>query len=262
MNIKVEIKGIDTSKLPKVTAKTQIELLKRYKKGEITLKDEIINSNLRLVLSLVKKFNNRGENVDDIFQVGVIGLIKAINNFDVSQQVQFSTYAVPMIIGEIKRYLRDNSAFRVSRSIKDLSYKISQIREQYIKEKSQEPTLEILCMLCERDKEDVIIALDSTTIPMSLNDVIYNDGGDCIFVIDKLKNEIDESETITNKIAVSQILDNLSEKERYIIEKRYFKDKTQTEIADELSVSQAQISRIEKGVIERIRKKITKVSVK
>jgi len=256
MNIKVEIKCVDTSKLPKLTNKEQIDMLKRFKNGELELKDELVNSNLRLVLSLVKKFNNRGECVDDIFQIGVIGLIKSIDNFDISQNVQFSTYAVPMIIGEIKRYLRDNSAFRVTRSIRDLAYKLSQIREEYIKKHSEEPTIDMLCKLAEKDREEVILALDSMTQPMSLNDTIYSDGGDCIFVLDKLRDETDEAEVVTDKIATSQMLDKLTEKERYIIEKRYFNDKTQTELADELGVSQAQISRIEKGAIERIRRKI------
>lgn len=256
MNIKVEIKCMDTSKLPKLGAKEQMDLLRRYKRGEIELKDELVNSNLRLVLSLVKKFNNRGECVDDIFQIGVIGLIKAIDNFDISQDVQFSTYAVPMIIGEIKRYLRDNSAFRVTRSIRDLAYKLSQIREEYIKIKNEEPTIDILCKLAEKDREDVVLALDSMAQPMSLNDTVYNDGGDCIFVLDKLKDETDESEIVTDKIATAQILDKLTEKERYIMERRYFNDKTQTELADELGVSQAQISRIEKSAIERLRRKM------
>ena len=256
MNIKVEIKCVDTSKLPKLTNKEQIDMLKRYKNGELVLKDELINSNLRLVLSLVKKFNNRGECVDDIFQIGVVGLIKAIDNFDISQNVQFSTYAVPMIIGEIKRYLRDNSAFRVTRSIRDLAYKLSQIREDYIKKMSEEPTIDMLCKLAEKDREEVILALDSMAQPMSLNDTIYNDGGDCIFVLDKLRDETDEAEVVTDKIATSQMLDKLTEKERYIIERRYFNDKTQTELAEELGVSQAQISRIEKSAIERIRRKM------
>ncbi|MEG1990049.1 MAG: SigB/SigF/SigG family RNA polymerase sigma factor [Clostridia bacterium] len=256
MNIKVEIKSVDTSKLPRLTNKEQIEMLKKYHTGEKQFKDELVNSNLRLVLSLVKKFNNRGECVDDIFQIGVIGLIKAIENFDITQEVQFSTYAVPMIIGEIKRYLRDNSAFRVTRSIRDLAYKLSQIREEYIKQKNEEPTVDMLCKLSEKNREEVVLALDSMTQPMSLNDTIYNDGGDCILVMDKLKDEVNEAEIMTNKIAINQILDRLSEKERFVIEKRYFKNKTQTELAEELGVSQAQISRIEKSAIDRIRRKI------
>ncbi|MBR1884463.1 MAG: SigB/SigF/SigG family RNA polymerase sigma factor [Clostridia bacterium] len=256
MNIKVEIKGVDTSKLPKLTESEQKEMLKSIKSGNKELKEEFIEANLRLVLSIVKKFNNRGENVDDIFQIGVVGLIKAIDNFDMSQEVQFSTYAVPMIIGEIKRYLRDNSAFRVTRSIRDLSYKIAQEREKYIKEKNEEPTIEEICKLVERDREDVILALESTVQPMSFNDVIYNDGGDCILLMDKIKDEKNEAEELTNKIATNQILNKLNKKERYIVEKRYFGEKTQTELAEELGVSQAQISRIEKSAIERMRRKM------
>lgn len=256
MNIKVEINGVDTSKLPRLTEKEQREMLLKIKNGENKYKDEFIEANLRLVLSIVKKFNNRGENVDDIFQIGVVGLIKAIDNFDISQDVQFSTYAVPMIIGEIKRYLRDNSSFRVTRSIRDLSYKISIEREKYIKEKNEEPTIEDICKLVERDREDVILALESTVQPMSFNDVIYNDSGDCILLMDKIKDEKNEADDLTNKIATNQILEKLTDKEKYIITKRYFGDKTQTELAEELGVSQAQISRIEKNAIERMRRKM------
>ncbi|MEG1142349.1 MAG: SigB/SigF/SigG family RNA polymerase sigma factor [Clostridia bacterium] len=256
MNYKVEINGIDTSKLPKVSGKEQLEIIKRYKDGEVELKDKIIECNLRLVLSIVKKFNNRGENVDDIFQIGVIGLIKAINNFDTIHGVQFSTYAVPMIIGEIKRYLRDNSAFRISRSIRDLSLKLSQIREEYINKNNEEPTIEKLCELSEESREDVVIALDSTISPVSLSEVLYNDGGDCIYIQDKIKDNTDNAEDVSNKVSVKQILDNLNSKEREIIIKRYFDDKTQTELSVELGVSQAQISRIEKNVIEKLRKKM------
>ena len=256
MNIKVEINGVDTSKLPKLSSQEQKEMLVKIKNGEHYLKDQFVEANLRLVLSIVKKFNNRGENVDDIFQIGVVGLIKAIDNFDITQEVQFSTYAVPMIIGEIKRYLRDNSAFRVTRSIRDLSYKISQEREKYIREKNEEPSIEEICKLVERDREDVIVAIESMNQPMSFNDVIYNDGGDCILLMDKIKDEKNEAEELTDKIATNQILDKLTEKERYILERRYFKDKTQTELAEELGVSQAQVSRIEKNAIERMRRKI------
>ena len=258
MNIKVEVQGLDTSKLPKLSAKEQMEMLKKIKEGHDELRDEFINANLRLVLSIVKKFNNRGENVDDIFQVGVVGLIKAINNFDIDQGVQFSTYAVPMIIGEIKRYLRDNSAFRVTRSLRDLSYLISQTREKYIMEHNNEPTVDELAKLINAPKEEIILAIDSMVAPMSIYDAVYNDGGDEIYLLDQLKNKTDDSEDIINKISVSQIFTKLSDKERLIIEKRYFKDKTQTELAEELGVSQAQVSRIEKNALERIRKRITK----
>ena len=256
MNVKVEVKCMDTSKLPKISSSELTNMIKEFKNGKKDLKEEIINCNLRLVLSLVKKFNNRGENVDDIFQVGVVGLIKAIDNFDINQEVLFSTYAVPMIIGEIKRYLRDNSSFRVARSIRDLSYLISKAREEYINLNNEEPTIDQICKLVERDRDDVIVAMESMTKPMSLNDVIYNDGGDCIYLQDKLKDEKNEQEEVTDKIAIEQILDNLTEKERYIIERRYFKDKTQVELSEELGVSQAQVSRIEKNALIRIRNKM------
>lgn len=258
MNIKVNINGLDTSKLPKLSNKDQMEMLNKIKQGNDELKNQFIFSNLRLVLSLVQKFNNRGESIDDIFQIGVIGLIKAIDNFDISQNVQFSTYAVPMIIGEIKRYLRDNSAFRVTRSLRDLAYRLSQEREKYINEKNEEPTIDELCRITGEDREEVVLALDSMIQPMSIYDAVYNDGGDCIYVLDQLKDSKDEAESIIDKISTSQILEKLSEKEKHIIERRYFHDKTQTELAEELGVSQAQVSRIEKNAIERIKKRMEK----
>ena len=255
-NIKVEIQGLDTSKLPRLTQKEQAEMLQRIKNGETKLKDKFIEANLRLVLSIVKKFNNRGENVNDIFQVGVVGLIKSIDNFDLTQGVQFSTYAVPMIIGEIKRYLRDNSAFRVTRSLRDLAYHISQEREKYIREKNEEPTIDEICKITGASREDVVLAIDSQIVPMSIYDSVYNDGGDQIYLLDQLKNEREEADALVDKIALSQVLDKLSEKEKSIIEKRYFMNKTQTELAEEFGVSQAQVSRIEKSALERIRKRV------
>lgn len=260
MNVKVEVQGLDTSKLPKLSQKEQMEMLKKIKNGENDLKDEFIEANLRLVLSIIKKFNNRGENINDIFQVGVIGLIKAIDNFDISQPVQFSTYAVPMIIGEIKRYLRDNSAFRVTRSLRDLAYLISQEKEKYVREKNEEPTIDEICKLVNASKEDVVLAIDSMVTPMSIYDSVYNDGGDQIFLLDQLKNEKEESEQLIDNIAIKQMLNKLNEKERRIIERRYFQDKTQTELASELGVSQAQISRIEKNALEKIKKRYDKNS--
>ena len=258
MNVKVEINGLDTSKLPKLSQKEQMEMLKDIKNGRIELKDQFIEANLRLVLSIIKKFNNRGENINDIFQIGVVGLIKAIDNFDITQPVQFSTYAVPMIIGEIKRYLRDNSAFRVTRSLRDLSYLISQTREKYVKEHNEEPTIDKICELTGAEKEDVILAIDSTVTPMSIYDCVYNDGGDQIYLLDQLKNEKEDSENVIDKIAIEQILEKLTDKERYIIKKRYFNDKTQSELAEELGVSQAQISRIEKNALDRMKKRVEK----
>ena len=257
-NIKVEVQGLDTSKLPKLSAKDQMEMLYKIKNGETELKDEFIESNLRLVLSIIKKFNNRGENINDIFQVGVIGLIKAIDNFDITQPVQFSTYAVPMIIGEVKRFLRDNSAFRVTRSLRDLAYLISQEKEKYIKEHNEEPTIDKICELVKAPKEDVVLAIDSMVTPMSIYDTVYNDGGDQIYLLDQLKNEREEAETLIDNISINQMLNKLNDKERKIIEKRYFLDKTQTELAEELGVSQAQISRIEKNALLKIRKKMEK----
>ena len=257
-NVKVDIQGVDTTKLPKLTGSEQLEMLKRIKAGEVNLKDKFIESNLRLVLSIVKKFNNRGENVDDIFQVGVVGLIKAIDNFDITQEVQFSTYAVPMILGEIKRYLRDNSAFRVTRSLRDLSYLISQVREKYIANHNEEPTIDEIVKITGATREQVVLAIDSTIQPMSIYDTVYNDGGDEIYLLDQLKNEKEESEELITNITVSQLLDKLSEKERYIIEKRYFKEKTQVELAEELGVSQAQISRIEKAALFKMKKRMEK----
>ena len=257
-NVKVDIQGVDTTKLPKLTGEEQINLLKRIKNGETNLKDEFVEANLRLVLSIVKKFNNRGENVDDIFQVGVVGLIKAIDNFDITQEVQFSTYAVPMILGEIKRYLRDNSAFRVTRSLRDLSYLISQVREKYINEHNEEPTIDEIVKLTGATREQVVLAIDSTVQPMSIYDTVYNDGGDEIYLLDQLKNEREESDELITNLTVAQLLDKLTDKERFVIEKRYFKEKTQVELAEELGVSQAQVSRIEKGALFKMKKRMEK----
>ncbi len=257
-NVKVEIQGLDTSKLPKLSQKDQMEMLKNIKEGNIGLKDEFINANLRLVLSIIKKFNNRGENINDIFQVGVVGLIKAIDNFDINQPVQFSTYAVPMIIGEIKRYLRDNSAFRVTRSLRDLAYQISQEKEKYISEHNEEPTIDKICELVNADKEDVVLAIDSMITPMSIYDSVYNDGGDQIYLLDQLKNDKEDVEQLIDSISIEQMLEKLNDKEKHIILRRYFNDKTQTELATELGVSQAQVSRIEKAALLKIKKRINK----
>ncbi|MEG2348866.1 MAG: SigB/SigF/SigG family RNA polymerase sigma factor [Clostridia bacterium] len=258
LNVKVEIQGMDTSKLPKLSSKDQMNMLRKIKAGQKELKDTFINANLRLVLSITKKFSNRGENINDIFQIGVIGLIKAIDNFDITQPVQFSTYAVPMIIGEIKRYLRDNSAFRVTRSLRDLAYLISQEKEKYIKIYNEDPSIDQICKITGAQKEEVILAIDSMITPMSIYDSVYNDGGDQIFLVDQLKNEKEDSEGMIDKIAICQMLDKLSEKEKDIIQRRYFENKTQTELASELGVSQAQISRIEKTALERLKKRSQK----
>lgn len=256
--IKVEINGVNTSELPVLSQERQMNMLRQIKEGHTEYKEEFIKSNLRLVLSLVKKFNHRCDNVDDVFQVGVVGLIKAIDNFDISQNVQFSTYAVPMIIGEIKRYLRDSSSMRISRSIRDLSYKIAKEKENYIRENNREPTIEYLAKVLKESEEDIILALDSTVEPMSIYDAVYNDGGDAIYVLDQLKNEKNEMESLTETLSVIQALEKLSEKERNIIKRRFFDNKTQVELAEEIGVSQAQISRIEKTALERIKRRMLK----
>lgn len=255
-NCRVEINGVNTSLLPVLKPDEQMAMLIRIKNGETGLKDEFVNANLRLVLSIVNKFNSRGENVDDIFQVGVVGLMKAIDHFDVSQQVQFSTYAVPMIIGEIKRFLRDSTALRVSRSLKDISYKIAKAKEEYVNRTNEEPTVAYLAKAVGVDEEEIVLALDSQVQPMSIYDAVYNEGGDAIYVIDQLKSEKDEAENFTEKLALSQAMKSLTDKEKQIIRRRYFDNITQTELARELGVSQAQISRIEKLALARIKRKM------
>lgn len=256
-NCRVEINGVNTSLLPVLKPEEQMRMLMEIKNGKTELKDEFVNANLRLVLSIVNKFNSRGENVDDIFQVGVVGLMKAIEHFDISQQVQFSTYAVPMIIGEIKRFLRDSTTVRVSRSLRDISYKISKVKEEYVNRTNEEPTVAYLAKEVGVDEEEIVLALDSQVQPMSIYDSVYNEGGDAIYVIDQLKSEKDEAESFTEKLALAQAMKSLTDKEKEIIRRRYFDNITQTELAQELGVSQAQISRIEKLALARIKRKMT-----
>lgn len=258
MKIKVEINGINTSQLPVLPPDKQQEMLKKIKNGKEELKEEFIKCNLRLVLSLVKRFNSRTDNIDDLFQVGVVGLIKAIDNFDISQNVQFSTYAVPMIVGEIKRFLRDSTSMRISRSIRDISYKVAKAKEEYIAKTQEEPTVSYLAKAVNESEEDVILAMDSVIQPVSIYDAVFNDGGDAIYIIDQLKNDTNDAENITEKISLAQALQKLSDKERLIIQKRYFDNLTQTELANEIGVSQAQISRVEKLALARIKKKMMK----
>lgn len=258
MKTKVEINGINTSQLPVLPPDKQQEMLKEIKSGKEELKEEFIKCNLRLVLSLVKRFNSRTDNVDDLFQVGVVGLIKAIDNFDITQNVQFSTYAVPMIVGEIKRFLRDSTSMRISRSIRDISYKVAKAKEEYISRTQEEPTVAYLAKAVNESEEDVILAMDSVVQPVSIYDAVFNDGGDAIYIIDQLKNDTNDAEKITEKISLAQALQKLSEKERLIIQKRYFDNLTQTELAKEIGVSQAQISRVEKLALARIKKKMMK----
>ncbi|MEG2460103.1 MAG: SigB/SigF/SigG family RNA polymerase sigma factor [Clostridia bacterium] len=253
---KVEIKNLNTAELPRLANKDQLILLAKAKTGDNIAREEFIYANLRLVLSLVQKFNNRGENVDDIFQVGVIGLLKSIDNFDMNLNVQFSTYAVPMIIGEIKRFLRDSSTLRVSRSLRDIAYKIMKEKEIYINQYSKEPTLEELSKLVEESIEDIVVALDSMVQPVSIYETVYNDAGNSISIVDQIKDDINEAEELTNKMTINSALEKLTPKERNIINKRFFQNKTQVELAKEIGVSQAQISRIEKVALCKMKKRI------
>lgn len=251
---KVEICGVNTSKLPLLTREEKQELLKKIKEGDEEARQTFINGNLRLVLSVIQRFYGRGENADDLFQVGCIGLIKAIDNFDLSQNVQFSTYAVPMIIGEIRRYLRDNNMIRVSRSVRDLAYKVLQSKEKLTKEKGKEPTVDEIAKDLDVDREEVVMSLDAIQDPVSLQEPVYNDGGDSIYILDQIKDKKNTDEMWTENLTISEAMKKLSDKEKMIIDKRFFLGRTQIEVADEIGISQAQVSRIEKGALEHIRR--------
>ena len=216
----------------------------------------MINGNLRLVLSVIQKFTNRGENLDDLFQVGCIGLIKAIDNFDPDQNVRFSTYGVPMIIGEIRRYLRDNSTIRISRSMRDTAYRILQTKEAYIAEHQREPTLEEIAKMLDIKREEVIMALDAVVDPVSLFDPVYTDGNDTVCVMDKVRDEKNSDEVWLEHIALSDAIEKLSEREKRILHLRFFLGKTQMEVSEEIGISQAQVSRLEKGALTQIRKEL------
>ena len=251
-NGKVEICGVDTSKLPLLKEKTKEELLKKVKQGDMNAREELINGNLRLVLSVIQKFSSRGEDPDDLFQVGCIGLIKSIDNFDISQNVRFSTYAVPMIIGEIKRYLRDNNAIRVSRSIKDTAYKAMQAKEELINKNHKEPTVSEIAEKLGIPEEEVVIALESIVEPLSLYEPIYSDGGDTIFVLDQIGDKNDDRNWL-DEIMLKESIKNLSEREKNILTLRFMQGKTQMEVSREIGISQAQVSRLEKSAILKIK---------
>ena len=251
---KVEICGINTSKLKTLTAEETEELLKKTAEGDKKAREDLISGNLRLVLSVIQRFASRGGCADDIFQVGCIGLIKAIDNFDISVGVKFSTYAVPMIIGEIRRYLRDNNMLRVSRGIRDLAYHSLSAKEALTKRLGREPTNAEIAKEIEADEESVIAALEAIVEPMSLYDPVYSDGADSVFVMDGIKDDENTDERWIENIALENALSKLGERESAIINMRFFKGKTQMEIADEIGISQAQVSRIEKSALERIRK--------
>lgn len=254
MGNKVEICGVDTSKIPVLTPEEKTELFIRMQNGDKEARTIFINGNLRLVLSVIKRFYGRGENLDDLFQVGCIGLIKAMDNFDLSQNVQFSTYAVPMIVGEIRRYLRDNNPIRVSRSIRDLAYKALAIKERMIKENEKEPTIEEIAKELGVDKEEIVFSLDAIQEPVSLQEPVYGDGTENLYIMDQVKDNKNTDEYWAENITIIEAMKRLNEKEKMIINKRFFEGRTQLEVAEEIGISQAQVSRIEKSAIEHIRR--------
>ena len=254
MKRRVEIANINTSKLPKLTSEEKIILIEKIKSGSMEAREEFIKGNLRLVLSVIQRFTGRGENIDDLFQVGCVGLIKAIDNFDTSLNVQFSTYAVPMIIGEVRRYLRDNNPIRVSRSVRDLAYKVLQLKELKVKQNQKEPTIDELAKELEVEREAIVFCLEAIQEPLSLQDPIYNDGSDSLYLMDQIKDNKNTDESWTNYLTVSQALKRLNEREKAILAKRFFKGRTQVEVAEELGISQAQVSRLEKNAIDHIKR--------
>ncbi|MCR8745344.1 RNA polymerase sporulation sigma factor SigG [Romboutsia lituseburensis] len=253
---KVEICGVNTSELPVLKNNQMMELLLKIKGGDEEARQQFVRGNLRLVLSVIQKFNNRGENIDDLFQIGCIGLIKAIDNFDLSQNVRFSTYAVPMIIGEIRRYLRDNNPIRVSRSLKDIAYKALQVRERLVRSNAKEPTVSEIAKELELPVEDVVMALDAIQDPISLFDPVYQDNGDAIFVMDQVQDKKDTDENWLQEIALKEAIKKLNNREKLVLNLRFYKGRTQIEVADEIGISQAQVSRIEKNALKNMKKYI------
>ena len=251
---KVEICGVNTSKLPLLSKEEKEELLKKIKNGDEEAREEFINGNLRLVLSVIQRFYGRGESADDLFQVGCVGLIKAIDNFDLEQNVQFSTYAVPMIIGEVRRYLRDNNSIRVSRSVRDLAYKAMQYKERYTKTHGKEPTIEEIAKELGVEKEDVAFSFDAIQDPISLQEPVYNDGSENIYVMDQVKDSKNTDELWAESMTIAQAMKKLNDKEKIVVRKRFFDGKTQMEVAEEIGISQAQISRLEKSAIDHIKR--------
>ena len=253
---KVEICGVNTSKLKTLTDEEKRDLLERSQKGDEQARQKLIYGNLRLVLSIIQRFTNRNENLDDLFQVGCIGLIKAVDNFNLELDVKFSTYAVPMIIGEIRRYLRDNNSIRISRSTRDMAYRSLQAREELIAEKEREPTAEEIAAKIGEPREVVVRAMEAIIEPISLYEPVYSENGDSLYVMDQLSDTGSSDEMWLESIALRDAMRTLNERERKIINMRFYKNKTQVEIAEEIGISQAQVSRLEKGALERIRKQI------
>ena len=250
---KVEICGVDTSKLPVLKEEEKKALFERIKAGDQEAKEEYIKGNLRLVLSVIRRFSNSNENADDLFQIGCVGLIKAINNFNTDLDVKFSTYAVPMIIGEIRRYMRDNTSIRVSRSLRDTAYKAIYAKENYMKKNLKEPTLEEISAEIGISKEDIVFALDAIQSPMSLQEPVYNDGEDVLYVMDQVSDKKNREENWVEGLALQAAMEKLGERERYIIQLRFFEGKTQIEVAQDIDISQAQVSRLEKHALKTMR---------
>ena len=251
---KVEICGVNTAKLPVLSNVEKQELLIKIKNGDNEAREKFIQCNLRLVLSVIQRFGGRGENADDLFQVGCIGLIKAIDNFDLTQGVQFSTYAVPMIIGEIRRHLRDNNPIRVSRSIRDLAYKSLQIKEKITKETGKEPTVEQIAKELGVDKEEIVFSLDAIQDPISLQEPVYNDGSENIYVMDQVRDNKNTDEYWAENLTITEAMKKLNDREKLIMNKRFYDGRTQMEVAEEIGISQAQVSRLEKRAIKQLKK--------
>ncbi len=250
---KVEICGVNTAKLPLLKEEEKEALFERIKQGDEDAKEEYIKGNLRLVLSVIKRFSSSNENPDDLFQIGCIGLIKAINNFNTELNVKFSTYAVPMIIGEIRRYMRDNNSIRVSRSLRDTAYKAIYAKENYVKRNLKEPTIQEIAEEIGISKEDIVFALDAIQAPMSLQEPVYNDGGDAIYVMDQISDKKNKEENWIEDLSLEAAMKHLNERERYIINLRFFEGKTQMEVAEDIKISQAQVSRLEKNALKVMR---------
>ena len=253
MQNKVEICGVNTAKLKVLKHEEMQRLLRQAKEGDEQARQDLIAGNLRLVLSVIQKFANRGENVDDLFQVGCIGLIKAIDNFNIDLDVRFSTYGVPMIVGEIRRYLRDNSTMRVSRAMRDTAYKAIYAKENYVKRNLKEPTVQEIAEEIGISKEDIVFALDAIQVPMSLQEPVYNDGGDALYVMDQISDTKNKEEKWVEDLSLEAAMEHLGERERYIIKLRFFEGKTQMEVAEQIQISQAQVSRLEKNALRVMR---------
>lgn len=254
---KVEICGVNTAKLPILKESEKEELFARIKQGDMAAREAYIKGNLRLVLSVIKRFSNHNENVDDLFQIGCIGLIKSIDNFDPTMGVKFSTYAVPMIIGEIRRYLRDNNSIRVSRSLRDTAYKAIHAKEILTRTAVTEPTLEDISRETGISKEDIVFALDAIQSPLSLYDPVYTDGGDTLYVMDQISDKKNKEEKWVEELSLNDAMDRLNERENYIIHLRFFEGKTQMEVAEEIHISQAQVSRLEKSALKSMKNYLT-----